>query len=247
MFTENIRPCSFRPFVNSNAFLWRTIFDYQAGVGDGGARIRPEIKAIYEWDNTVGFSLAHAPKDLDEDLGQFTSFCWYFPDNDLSRRRNGHIYLNQYIPNPRTNTVINNVHAELLHHIGETTGFTDSKVAKKVVFYAYAVFCSQVYLQEFYGALFVVNQFESRARIPMVSDEDTFLRLAELGEQLANLEKNDAAVENILGYDYDSLLGHIHGGFHLEHSRSATKNPYDEEREEFIVRDEVQGIEIKIY
>lgn len=247
MFTENIRPCSFRPFVNSNAFLWRTIFDYQAGVGGDGARIRPEIKAIYEWDDTVGFSLAHAPKDLDEDLGQFTSFCWYFPDNDLSRRGNGHMYLNQYIPNPRTNTVINNVHAELLHHIGETTGFTDSKVAKKVVFYAYAVFCSQVYLQEFYGALFVVNQFESRARIPMVSDEDTFLRLAELGEQLANLEKNDTAVENILGYDYDSLLGHIHGGFHLEHSRSATKNLYDEEREEFIVRDEVQGIEIKIY
>ena len=247
VFTENIRPCSFRPFVNSNAFLWRTIFDYQAGGGGGGARIRPKIKAIYEWDDTVGFSLAHAPKDLDEDLGQFTSFCWYFPDNDLSRRGNGHIYLNQYIPNPRTNTVINNVHAELLHHIGETTGFTDSKVAKKVVFYAYAVFCSQVYLQEFYGALFVVNQFESRARIPMVSDEDTFLRLAELGEQLSNLEKNDAAVENILGYDYDSLLGHIHGGFHLEHSRSATKNLYDEEREEFIVRDEVQGIEIKIY
>lgn len=81
----------------------------------------------------------------------------------------------------------------------------------------------------------------------MVSDGDTFLRLAELGEQLANLEKNDAAVENILGYDYDSLLGHIHGGFHLKHSRSAAKNPYDEEREKFIVHDEVQEIEIKIY
>jgi len=245
--TENIRPCSFRPFVNSNAFLWGTVFDYQAGVGGGGARIRPEIKAIYERDDTVGFSLAHAPKDLDEDLGQFTSFCWYFPDNDLSRRGNGHIYLNQYIPNTRTNAVINNVHPELLRHIGEATGLTDSEVARKVVFYAYAVFCSQVYLQEFYGALFVVNQSESRARIPMVSDGDMFLRLAELGEQLANLEKNDAVVENILGYDYDSLLGQLHGGFHLEHSRSAAKNPYDEEHEEFIVRDEVRGTEIRVY
>ena len=81
---ENIRPCSFRPFVNSNALLWGTIFDYQAGIGGGGARVRPEIKAVYDLPDTVGFSLAHAPKDLDESLGQFTSFCWYFPDNDLS-------------------------------------------------------------------------------------------------------------------------------------------------------------------
>ena len=87
---ENIRPCSFRPFVNSNAFLWDTVFEYQAGVGGGGARIRPEIKAVYNREDTIGFALAHAPKDLDDSLGQFSSFCWYFPDNDLSRRGNGH-------------------------------------------------------------------------------------------------------------------------------------------------------------
>ena len=108
--TENIRPCSFRPFVNSNALLWDTVFEHLSGVGGDGARVRPEIKAIYDLPDTVGFSLAHAPKDLSESLGQFTSFCWYFPDNDLSYRGDGHIYLNHYIRDPRSGVVINNVH-----------------------------------------------------------------------------------------------------------------------------------------
>lgn len=244
---ENIRPCSFRPFVNSNAFLWDTVFEYQSGVAGGGARIRPEIKAIYERDDTVGFSLAHAPKDLDESLGQFTSFCWYFPDNDLSRRGNGHIYLNQYIPNTRTNEVVNNIHETILAHLVSLTGLSESECARKMVFYAYAVFCSQVYLEEFYGALFVVNQSESRARIPIVADDDAFFKLAALGEQVANLEKNGSAVDNVLGLDYDTLSSQLPAGFHLEHSRSASRNPFDEEHEQFIVRGENSDTEIRVY
>lgn len=245
--TENIRPCSFRPFVNSNAFLWDTVFEYQAGVGGGGARIRPEIKAVYDREDTIGFSLAHAPKDLDESLGQFSSFCWYFPDNDLSRRGNGHIYLNQYIPNTRTNEVVNNVHRTILDHLTACTGLSETECARKMVFYAYAVFCSQVYLEEFYGALFVVNQSESRARIPIVADGDVFLALSALGEQLANLEKNGAAVDNILEIDYDAVISQLPAGYHLEHSRSASRNPYDEETEEFIVRAENTDVEIRVY
>ncbi len=244
---ENIRPCSFRPFVNSNALLWGTVFDYQAGVGGGGARVRPEIKAVYDLPDTVGFSLAHAPKDLDESLGQFTSFCWYFPDNDLSRRGNGHIYLNQYIRDTHTNEVINNVHQDLIEHFSTLTGLNASECAKKMVFYAYAVFCSQVYLEEFYGALYVVNQSESRARIPITDDAVEFLRLAELGERLALMEKNDVTVDNVLGFDYEEVLAQMWTGFHLEHSRAASKSPYDEENELFIVRDEATGNDIRIY
>ena len=247
MLNENIRPCSFRPFVNSNALLWQTVFDHQAGVGGGGARVRPEIKAVYDLPNTVGFSLAHAPKDLDESLGQFTSFCWYFPDNDLSRRGNGHIYLNQYIRDPSTNDAIINIHGTLIDRYTTLTGLSIPECATKMVFYAYAVFCSQVYLEEFYGALFVVNQSESRARIPMVDDADSFLRLAELGEKLALLEKNDAEVDNVLRLDYDDLLNQLGTGFRLEHSRSAAKNPFDEENEEFLVRDETTGNVIRVY
>lgn len=244
---DSIRPCSFRPFVNSNALLWDTVFDYQAGVGGGGARVRPEIKAVYDLPDTVGFSLAHAPKDLDESLGQFASFCWYFPDNDLSRRGNGHIYLNQYIRDTNTNAVQNNVNRELIEHYSTLIGLNASEIAKKMVFYAYAVFCSQVYLEEFYGALFVVNQSERRARIPIVDDAHSFLQLAALGERLALLEKNDVATENVLGYNYDAILSQMWPGFHLEHSRSAAKNPYDEENEQFFVQDEVTGNAIQIY
>ena len=228
-------------------FLWDTVFEYQAGVGGGGARIRPEIKAVYDREDTIGFSLAHAPKDLDESLGQFSSFCWYFPDNDLSRRGNGHIYLNQYIPNTRTNEVVNNVHRTILDHLTACTGLPETECARKMVFYAYAVFCSQVYLEEFYGALFVVNQSESRARIPIAADGDVFLALSALGEQLANLEKNGAAVDNILGIDYDAVISQLPAGYHLEHSRSASRNPYDEETEEFIVRAENTDVEIRVY
>jgi hypothetical protein len=244
---ENICPCSFRPFVNSNAFLWETIFDYQAGVGGGGARIRPEIKAVYELDDTVGFSLAHAPKDLDENLGQFTSFCWYFPDNDLSRRGNGHIYLNQYISDTRTNTVKNNINSELLEILSISTGLSESEIARRMVFYAYAVFCSQVYLEEFYGALFVVNQSESRARIPIVTNGEIFLRIATLGEKLALLEKNDAIIDNVLNFEYDEILNQLPRAFRLEHSRSVSKTPYDEENETLILRDENSDNEIRIF
>lgn len=245
--SKNIRPCSFRPFVNSNALLWSTIFDYQAGVGGGGTRVRPELRAVYDLPDTVGFSLAHAPKDLDESLGQFTSFCWYFPDNDLSRRGNGHIYLNQYIRDPVSNRVTNNIHQSILDHFTTLVGIDASECAKKMVFYAYAIFCSQVYLEEFYGALFVVNQSENRARIPVVDDANTFLRLAELGEKLALLERNDATVDNILGLHYDDVLEQLEPGFHLEHSRAATKTPYDEESEHLILRDEVTGRSINVY
>ena len=247
VFNDNIRPCSFRPFVNSNAFLWNRVFEYQAGVGGGGARIRPEIKAVYEREDTIGFALSHAPKDLDETLGQFTSFCWYFPDNDLSKRGNGHIYMNQYIPDTSTNEVKNNLHEDLITHFTNITGLTAEECARKMVFYAYAVFCSQVYLEEFYGALFVVNQSENRARIPIVKDDTIFLRLAELGESIANLEKNGADVENLLNYDYDVILDELPTGFKLEHSRSAAKNPYDEENEEFILRDESTNAEIRVF
>ncbi len=244
---NNIRLCSFRPFVNSYALLWNTIFEYQANVGGGGARVRPEIRAVYELTDTVGFSLAHAPKDLDESLGQFSSFCWYFPDNDLSRRGNGHVYLNQYIRDTRSGETTNNVNSKIIKHYMRLTSLSEKECAKKMVFYSYAIFCSQVYLEEFYGALFVVNQSENRARIPVVSDGETFLRISELGERLAKLEKNDTPVDNVLGLDYDSLTSQLRTGFHLEHSRAATKNPFDEEAEEFLVRDEVSGDIVRVY
>ncbi|MBQ3839175.1 MAG: N-6 DNA methylase [Fibrobacter sp.] len=245
---DYIRPCSFRPFVNSNAILCKTVFEFQAGVGGSGARDRPEIKAIYDSPETIGFSLAHAPKDLDEKLERFTSFCWYFPDNDLSRRGNAHIYLNQYIGDKKKKQPDNNINQSLLNFFSNLTGISSFDCARKMVFYSYAIFCSRVYLEEFYGALYVVNQTENRARIPMVRDSGKFLLLAEFGEQLATLEKNNVAVENILQLNYDDLLNQIHSGFRLDHSWSSFQSPYDEENELLIIRDvNKQEDTVKIY
>lgn len=46
---------------------------------------------------------------------------------------------------------------------------------------------------------------------------------------------------------YDAIINQLPTGFHLEHSRSASRNPYDEENEEFIVRSENTDVEIRIY
>ena len=61
------------------------------------------------------------------------------------------------------------------------------------------------------------------------------------------LEKNNSDVENLLNLDYENILNQMPRGFRLEHSRSAAKNPYDEENEKLIIRDENSGVEIGIY
>jgi len=170
----------------------------------------------------------------------------YFPDNDLSKRGNDHIYLNQY-PDPSTRKLKTNVSEELLDELSDACGLDRGQIARKMVFYAYAVFCSQVYLDEFYGALFTVNQSDRRARIPVVSNGNVFLQLAELGEKIAELEKIGANTDNVLRFDYDAIIGRLSTNFHLEHSRSQAKNPFDVEREILILRDEGSDKEIEVY
>ena len=243
--SDSIKPCSFRPYLNSNVILWDEIFNQLGGVGGGGTRVRPEIRTMYDTVGTIGFSLSHAPKDLDEALGQFASFCWYFPDNDLSKRGNGHIYMNQYVA-MGTGQIINNVSVDLLNTLTALTGLSEADCSRKIVFYVYAVLCSQVYLDEFYGALFVVNQSDRRARVPIVNEKKSFLALSDLGEQIAILEKNDVKPENEMEFDYECILNQLPSGFRLAHGRAASLTPYDEENEELILRDEAGQSEIRI-
>lgn len=65
-------------------------------------------------------------------------------------------------------------------------GKNEHESARDLVFYIYAVLCSQVYLDEFEGALFTVNQSDKRARVPVVADKDIFLKIARIGEKLPN-------------------------------------------------------------
>ncbi len=230
--TNNIKTYSFRPYLTSNVLLWQDVLRNYSTIGGGGTRLRPEIVKGFANEETIGFAMAHAPKDLNPSLSQFVSFCWYYPDNDMCSRGNSHIYMNQYV-DKRTGVFSNNINTRLLQSLSETLLRDHDQIAKDMVFYVYAILCSQVYLDEFEGALFTVNQSDNRARVPVVADRDIFEQIVELGKNLAELEKADYVPENLLGYDYDAICSQIPNGFHLRN----TSHPFDEENEQLILSD----------
>ena len=93
----------------------------------------------------------------------------------MCTRGNSHIYMNQY-PN-RQGGMSTNIAPEILSAVVSMIGMSEETAAKKIVFYVYAVMCSQVYLDDFEGALFTVNQSDKRARVPVVSDKELFLNI----------------------------------------------------------------------
>jgi len=200
---------------------------------------RKDIISAYARPDTIGFAMAHAPKDLNPTLSQFVSFCWYYPDNDMCTRGNSHIYMNQY-PQADAHTMENNVNSTLLANICELTGASSSEAARMVVFYSFAVLCSQVYLDEFEGALFTVNQSDKRARVPIVCDKRIFNNLCRMGEKLAELEKAGYTPDNVLNLDYDDILSRLPRGFHLQNSA----HPFDEENELLVLSDGRSTIQI---
>lgn len=233
LMNEKIFKYSFRPFLTSNVILWDDLLRRYARVGGGGTRLRPEIIQAYNNENTIGFAMAHAPKDLDSSLKQFVSFCWYYPDNDMCTRGNSHIYLNQY-PEKTTDGVVmrNNIETNLTKHVSTLLEVSETEAAKKIVFYTYAILCSQRYLDAFEGALFTVHRSDKRARVPVVDDAETFGTLSELGYRIACLEQHDYIAENVLKLDADSLWSTV--------SRSSFKLCFyelDEENEQIILSD----------
>ena len=239
LLSRNIKPYSFRPYLQSTVLLWTDLLKKYAGIGGGGTRLRPEIIAAYSNPNTIGFAMAHAPKDLTPTLSQFVSFCWYYPDNDMCTRGNSHIYMNQY-PSGNNCSMEINVNPELLRKISEMLNLDHAETARKIVFYTYAVLCSQLYLDEFEGALFTVNQTDKRARVPFVNDAASFIALANLGSELAELERIDHEVDNVLQLDYEDLIAKIPHGFRLNYS----PRPFDEVNEKLILSGNGVSIEV---
>ena len=228
---ERIKTYAFRPFMTSNVLLWKELLQsYKAG--GGGTRLRPEIVTAFEDKETIGFAMAHAPKDLNPTLSQFVSFCWYYPDNDMCSRGNSHIYMNQYISG-KNGELQGNIDDALSKRISELIDTDVKRTEKELVFYVYAILCSQVYLDEFEGALFTVNQSDKRARVPIVDNAEMFMRLCDLGKELAELEKADYKPKNLLEYDYEHIKAQIPKGFRLVNS----VHPFDEENEKLILTD----------
>lgn len=232
MLSNNIKHYSFRPYLTSNVLLWQDVLRHYATVGGGGTRLRPEIVQAFSNSETIGFAMAHAPKDLNPTLSQFVSFCWYYPDNDMCTRGNSHIYMNQYA-DKRTGAFSNNINQSLLRRISEMMSCDNGEAAKNLVFYVYAILCSQTYLDEFEGALFTVNQSDKRARVPIVADRAIFEQIVSLGKQLAELEKVDYQPDNLLHFDYDTICTQIPRGFHLQNS----SHPFDEDNEQLLLSD----------
>lgn len=236
--STNIRPYSFRPFLTSNVLLWQNLLMKYSRIGGGGTRLRPEIIKAYSNQNTIGFAMAHAPKDLNPTLSQFVSFCWYYPDNDMCTRGNSHIYMNQY-PNQQ-GEMTSNISPQIIDAVTSMTGITETEAAKEMVFYVYGILCSQVYLDDFEGALFTVNQSDKRARVPIVSDRDIFLEIAKNGREIAELEKIDFEPTNELKFDYESLMLSIPANFHLKN----VTHPFDPDKEVLILTDGTKTIEV---
>ncbi len=235
MLDQNIADYAFRPFLPIKAFLWQDLLQKFSHVGGGGTRRRPEIGRAYADENTIGFALAHSPKDQKDSLKPFASFCWYYPDNDLCRRGNSFIYLNQYPTGGRSATLDGNINDRLYERLSAILGLNGVDLNTDIVFYTYAVLCSQVYLDEFEGALFTVNRSDMRPRIPMVSDSEIFRRLASLGRKVAELEKRDYSPINLAMFDYDVIKAQVPNDFKLLWTRAI--QPFDEENETVTLTD----------
>ena len=220
--------------------LWKELLVKYSHIGGGGTRLRPEIISAYSHSDTIGFAMAHAPKDLNPTLSQFVSFCWYYPDNDMCTRGNSHIYMNEY-PDKKSGKMLTNISDNILQMIMMMIGKTEHESARDLVFYIYAVLCSQIYLDEFEGALFTVNQSDKRARVPIVADKDIFHRITQIGEEIAELEKVNYIPKNILEYDYDKIMSEVPIGFELKN----TAHPFDDVKEQLLLTDGKKTIRIK--
>lgn len=236
---QQIRPYCLRPFLYSNVLLWEKVLNSYSRIGGGGTRLRPEIVESYKDRATFGFAMAHAPKDLNPSLTQFASFCWMLPDNDMCTRGNSHVYLNQFF-NKKTKKIESNVDDELVTNIAAMLKCKSEDALKQIIFYVYAVLCSQVYLDEFEGALFTTNQSDKRARIPFVADKKIFVKIAELGCELANLEKPDYVAPNVLKIDVNGIVSKLPSDFHLNSGASK----FDEEDETLVLSDGTKQLRI---
>ena len=245
---SNIFDYSFRPFLNVKAFILEELLKkfekrqiYQGGIIKGGTRRRPEIIAAYSSEDTIGFALSHSPKDQKEILKQFASFCWYYPDNDLCRRGDSFIYLNQYPKKgTRNRQIVNNINDRLCNRLSMLLGDDICFITKDVVFYTFAVLCSQVFLDEFNGALYIAHRADMRPRIPIVDNADIFRKLTSLGRRIAELEKREYVPANHMKFDFAAIQAQIPPDFRLKR----IEQPFDEQHETLTLTDGTTLIEV---
>ncbi len=224
---QNIRRYSYRPFVTNYVFFDPVVLKLlsSGGEGGGGTRFRPEICAAFSAPSTFGISVTPAPEDVGEALHRFVSFCWDLPDNDLAKRGNGRVCCNEF-PYYKTDRGAwdskprCNVHPRLLRHATLVPGCGNA--ADAIVFYCYAILCSNSYRDAFEGRL-KAGMHEEWPRIPISSDPEMFLFLAEDGKRLALLEHPGEPVA--LSQSIQNALDQFTTSFYL------ARGEIDEERQ----------------
>jgi len=239
---QNIVDYAFRPFMYTKVLLWQDLLHRYSDVGGGGTRQRPELLKAYADKKTLGIALCHSPKDQNDSLKPFASFCWNFPDYDLCRRGGSLIYSNQYPIRRNSTDLENNINDILCDRLSILLGIGGIDLATEVVFYIYAVLCSQVFLDEFEGALFTVSRSDMRPRIPIVNDAEVFKQLASLGQKVAELEKRDYLPHNVVKYNYDEIKLQVPQNFRLLWTR--TIQTFDEDNETITLTDGQTNITI---
>ena len=185
----SVRAYSYRPFLQMYALLTPEILSALSNTRGGGTRARPEVLSAFKKKQVLGLAVAPSPKELSGELTQFSSFCWGVPDNDLSRRGNAHIFCN-YFPKYKgqasgwTGEPMSNVHPTLIEALGlKSTKEMPPETA--IIFYCYAILCSEWYFSRFESVLFSVHSWP---RVPFPKERKRFRSLVELGKKLARLE-----------------------------------------------------------
>lgn len=233
---DQVAMYSYRPLLNLPAVISEDVLRVLVRAPGGGTRYRPEIVSAYRDTRTFGIAVAPSPKDLGEKLQRFVSFCWYLPDNDLSKRGNAHVFCN-YFPNYKQgkgmwdDTPHLNVNRDFLTAIEEDA-------PDKVLFYVYAILCSDAYLDAFEPVLFTTSGSE-QPRIPAPKSKEVFNEIASLGEELALLERHTKDEDIFLGDVYENHLASFTGEFKM------TGYELDADSETLVLKGDQTRMEIK--
>lgn len=197
---DSYRRYAFRPFLPMHLLLDNELLRLMAMLGGGGTRLRPEVVAAYNQPETVGIAIAPSPIDIGQDLHRFATFCWDMPDNDLCSRGNSHVFCSHFPENKPAGrrtwdpTSKNNINEALLVAI---QGVRPDTTPREVVFYVYAVLCSNALLEAFADAYFTASATENIPRIPIVRDPDAIAKLIALGQEIAEIENPSAKLQLI--------------------------------------------------
>lgn len=191
--SRNISKYSYRPFLDAFVIDDQMLLSTLEDTPGGGMRFRPEVKAAFSDSAVFGFAVAPAPAEISRSVSKFCSFCWNMPDNDLSTRGNAHIFCNKFPEYKRKSTWVssptNNVHPAILAKLQELLENDIETVQDAMVFYAYAVLTSPLFLETFSAKL---HSLAGRTpAIPITANVTLFNEVTEIGKRLASLERSD--------------------------------------------------------